>query len=211
MANIIFDEKRWVRVGEVCALGLKTIHPIKIYFEDHDCDGVKDAIVFFTDDNENITTEDDVTFVKYIGNGLFMDLVSDQLLMTSTYGSDSIGSDNYDLLDKESQDELDKMSDFYTDINGPQNKEEFKDTFSIFMRNPMLIDMDDYSQLFPIMSIDSEITKKFASQSLEQVKTKILSAKAKAQQSLKEQYSKYEDQIIRIYNAKENAPTPRTL
>lgn len=79
------------------------------------------------------------------------------------------------------------------------------------MRNPLLIDMDDYSQLFPIMSIDSEITKKFASQSLEQVKTKILSAKAKAQQSLKEQYSKYEDQIIRIYNAKENAPTPRTM
>lgn len=34
MANIIYDEKRFVDVGEVCAINLKDIHPTTFIFQE---------------------------------------------------------------------------------------------------------------------------------------------------------------------------------
>lgn len=76
------------------------------------------------------------------------------------------------------------------------NKTDFSNNFNIFINNPLLIDIIQA----PFMTINSEITKKFASQSLEEIKAMVITAKIKAQQGLKEQYTQYESQILNYLN-----------
>lgn len=209
MANIIYDEKRAVRIGEVCAVSLKNICPIYLTLVDSKMDGVYDDINFYVKEENGISSDDEITFVKYIGNGMFMDLVSDQLLISEVFNADDFGTDEFHAMDKVSQDELEKMEDFWNSVQNPKTKLEFSDSFSVFMQNPLAIKIDISTA--PFMSINSEITKKFASQSLEQLKTKMMSAKAMAQQGLKEQYSQYERQIVEIISTVERESAPKTM
>ena len=200
MANIIYDERRTVEIGEVCAVSLQSIHPVYLALLDPN---KNDYIVFFVSDTDtSISSEDEITFIKYIGNGMFMDLVSDQLLMTDICNEDDFGTADLEMMDAKSRDELTKMQQFWTSINAPENKSEFSEGFSIFMQNPLAINIEDA----PFMSINAEITKKFASQSLEQLHSKMMSAKAIAQQRLKQQYSQYEGQIVEYFIEKAAAP-----
>lgn len=206
MANIIYDEKRAVRIGEVCAINLKNIHPIYLILEDPKLNG-EDIVNFYPNERSGISSDDEITFVKYIGNGLFMDLVSDQLLITEVFNADDFGSAELHAMDRASIDEMCKMEDFWNSIQNPTNKSEFSDSFSIFMQNPLAINV----AVAPFMSINSENTKKFASQSLEQVRTKMMSAKAMAQQGLKQQYSQFEGQIVEHFSAIEKKSAPKTM
>ena len=206
MANIIYDEKRAVRIGEVCAINLKNIHPIYLILEDPELNG-EDIVNFYPNERSGISSDDEITFVKYIGNGLFMDLVSDQLLITEVFNANDFGGDELDAMDRASIDEMGKMEDFWHSIQNPTNKSEFSDSFSIFMQNPLVINV----AVAPFMSINSENTKKFASQSLEQVRTKMMSAKAMAQQGLKQQYSQFEGQIVEHFSAIEKESAPKTM
>lgn len=61
------------------------------------------------------------------------------------------------------------------------------------------------------MSIKSENTKKFASQSLEQVRTKMMSVKAMAQQGLKQQYSQFEGQLVEYFSTLKKEAVPKTM
>ena len=205
MANIIYDEKRAVGIGEVCAVNLKNIRPVELVLLDPTKE--RDIVNFYPNGRKNLSSDEEITFVKYIGNGLFMDLISDQLLTTEVFNADDFGTDELHAMDKTSQDEMAKMEDFWDSIQNPKNRTEFSDSFSIFMQNPLAINIADA----PFMSINSEITKKFASQSLEQVRSKMMSAKTMAQQSLKQQYSQYEGQIFEYYSAFEKESTPKTL
>lgn len=207
MANIILDEKRAVRIGEVCAVSLKNICPVYLAFEDFNMDGVYDDINFYVKEENGISSDGEITFVKYIGNGMFMDLVSDQLLISEVFNADDFGTDEFLAMDKVSQDELEKMEDFWNSVQNPKTKLEFSDSFSVFMQNPLVINIEET----PFMSINSENAKKFASQSLEQLKTKMMSAKAMAQQGLKEQYSQYEGQIVEIISTVERESAPKTM
>lgn len=110
-------------------------------------------------------------------------------------------------MDKASQNEIVKMEIFWNTIQNPKNKSEFSDSFSIFMQNPLTINIAEA----PFMSINADNTKKFASQSLEQLRSKMMSAKAMAQQGLKQQYSQYEEQIIDYFSAMEKESTPKTM
>lgn len=206
MANILNEEKRAVGIGEVCAISLNHIRALHIALNNYP-DPEDNDICFFSDERNGISSEDEITFVKYVGNGMFMDLISDQLLITELFGEDEIGSDEYNMMDIESQEELTRMSNFWCSLYAPKNKLEFSESFSVFMQNPLVIDIQDE----PFMSINSENAKKFASQSLEQVKSKIMSAKTKTQQELKEQYSKYEGKIEEIYSAKERKSISKSM
>ena len=208
MANIIYDEKRTVRIGEVCAINLKNIHPIYLILEDPEF-WDEDIVNFFSNQESGISSDDEITFIKYIGNGLFMDLVSDQLLITEVLDADALSTGEFELdaMDRASIDEMRKMEDFWNSIQNPTNKSEFSDSFSIFMQNPLAINV----AVAPFMSINSENTKKFASQSLEQVRTKMMSAKAMAQQGLKQQYSQLEGQIVEHFSTIEKKSAPKTM
>ena len=204
MANIFFDEERTVGIGEVCAISLKNIHPVHLTLLDPEND---DIVNFFANERTSVSSEDEITFIKYIGNGMFMDLVSDQLLITDIFNEDDFGYDEYKRMDAKSQDELTKMQQFWTSIQNPKNKSEFSESFSIFMQNPLVINIYDA----PFMSINAENAKKFASQSLEQLRSKMMSAKAMAQQGLKQQRSQYEGQIAEYFSVSEKKSAPKTV
>lgn len=205
MANIIYDEKRTVGVGEVCAIRLKNIHPVYLALLDKNRND--DIVNFFSNVRTGISSEDEITFIKYIGNGMFMDLVSDQLLMTEVYNEDDIGTDELHMMDVKSQDELTKMQQFWVSIQNPKNQSEFNESFSIFMQNPLTINISEE----PFMSINAENVKKFASQSLEQLRSKMMSAKVMTQQGLKQQYSQYGGQIAEYFlNTTEKESSPKT-
>ncbi len=197
MANIIYDEKRTVRIGEVCAISLQSIQPVYLTLLDPNRDF--DIVNFYANVRTGVSSEDEITFIKYIGNGMFMDLVSDQLLMTEIFDADDFGTDELHAMDKSSIDEIVRMADFWNSIYNPKNKSQFSDSFSIFMQNPLVINIE----VAPFMSINAENTKKFASQSLEQLRSKLMSAKAMAQQILQQQYSQYEGKIAEHFSATE--------
>ena len=207
MANIILDEKRAVRVGEVCAISLKNIFPMHLTLESSEMDGVYDDINFYPNEINGISSDGEITFVKYIGNGMFMDLVSDQLLVTEAFNVDDFGTAEFRALDEASKDEIYKMSDFWNSVQNPKTKSEFSDSFSVFMQNPLAITIANP----PFMSINAENAKKFASQSLEQLRSKMMSAKAMAQQVLKQQYSQYEGQIAESFSVSEKEATHKTM
>lgn len=201
MANIILDEKRMVGIGEICAISLKNIHPINLGY-----DNLNSCVSFYPNSKNKISLDDEITFVKYIGNGMFMDLVSEQLLITEVILGDDFGTDEYKAMDNASHDEIEKMRNFWLSIDTPEDKSEFSNSFSIFAKNPLVIDI----AAAPFVSINVEITKKFASQSLEQLRAKMISAKTMAQQGLKEQYLKYEGQFEKIISAVEKESAPKT-
>lgn len=205
MANIILDEKRAVRIGEVCAINLKNIRSINLTLVDPN--EMSDIVNFYPNWKSGISSDEEITFVKYIGNGMFMDLVSDQLLMTEIFDADDFGTDELHAMDKSSIDEIVRMADFWNSIYNPKNKSQFSDSFSIFMQNPLVINIE----VAPFMSINAENTKKFASQSLEQLRSKLMSAKTIAQQNLKQQYSQYEQQIFEHFASTEKEATSKTL
>ena len=205
MANIIYDEKRTVGIGEVCAISLQSIHPVYLTLLDPNRND--DIVNFYANERTGVSLEGEITFIKYIGNGMFMDLVSDQLLMTEIYNEDDFGTDELHMMDVKSQDELTKMQQFWTSIQHPKNKSEFSESFSIFIQNPLAINIADA----PFMSINAENAKKFASQSLEQLRSKMMSAKAMAQQGLKQQYSQYEGQIAEYFSVSEKEAAPKTM
>lgn len=205
MANIIYDEQRTVGIGEVCAISLQSIHPVYLTLLDPNRND--DIVNFYANERTGVSSEDEITFIKYIGNGMFMDLVSDQLLMTNIYNEDDFGTDELHMMDVKSQDELTKMKQFWTSIQNPKDKSEFVESFSIFIQNPLAITIADP----PFMSINAENAKKFASQSLEQLRSKMMSAKAMAQQGLKQQYSQYEGQIAEYFSDSEKKAAPKTI
>ena len=195
MANIIDDERRMVGVGEVCAIYLKHIEPVFLTLEDPKLNG-PDIINFYGRDKSKISNGEEITFIKYLGNGMFMDLVSDQLFLTDIFNADDFGTAEFHAMDEKSKDETIKMEEFWHSIQNPTNKTDFSNSFNIFINNPLLIDISQS----PFMTINSEIAKKFASQSLEEIKSMIMTAKIKAQQGLKEQYTQYESQLINYLN-----------
>ncbi len=202
MANIIYDEKRFVNVGEVCAIELKNIKPASLTLN---YDYGDDIVNFYT--NGNVSSDNDITFIKYLGNGLFMDLVSDQLFITEIFNEDDFGTDELNLLNNENIEELTKMQEFWNSIQNPTNIEEFEKSISIFMSNPLCIDIEEA----PFMSINSDVAQKFASQSLEQLKSKLLSSKLNAQQQIKQQFSELENKIIEHYHSFNNSTSPKKM
>ncbi len=203
MANIIFDEKRFVNVGEVCAINLKDIHPVHLTLDSLN----EENIVKFYATKESVSSDNDVTFIKYLGNGFFMDLVSDQLFMTEIFNEDDFGTDEFYMLDTASQNELTKMQQFYESIQDPKSLAEFKESFSAFVANPLVISIAES----PFISINSDVAKKFASQSLEQVKSKILTVKLKAQKGLQQQYSELEETILDYYRDSKISSNHKTM
>ena len=202
MANILLKEKRFLNVGEICAIHLKDIKPIHLCFTERFTDDKE--FVFYTANN-GIVSDNDVTFIKYLGKGFFMDVISEQLFMTSIIDVDDIGTDNYNSLKMESKKELEELSNFWHKIYDPNNMSEFNESFSILMKNPLVIDIESS----PFMSIDYNISKQFASQSLEQTKEKILSAKSITQKELKQVYNNFEEKIVEYYTQKNNSVTKK--
>ena len=96
MANIIYDEQRTVGIGEVCAISLQSIHPVYLTLLDPNRND--DIVNFYANERTGVSSEDEITFIKYIGNGMFMDLVSDQLLMTNIYNEDDFGTDELHMM-----------------------------------------------------------------------------------------------------------------
>lgn len=205
MANIIYDEKRTVGIGEVCAISLQSINPVSLILLDPNISN--EIVNFYSKERTGVSLDGEITFIKYIGNGMFMDLVSDQLLMTEIYNEDDFGTAEFHMMDVKSQDELTKMQQFWNSIHNPKNELEFSESFSIFIENPLTINISDA----PFMSINAENAKKFASQSLEQLRSKMMSAKAMAQQGLKQQYSQYEGQIAENFSVSEKEAAPKTM
>lgn len=201
MANIIEDEKRFVNVGEVCAIKLKDIHPTTFVLQEE----LGDDIVNFYG-TEGISMSNDVTFIKYLGSGFFMDLVSDQLFMTEIFNEDDIGTDQFQRLDAANQNEITKAKQSWISIQNPKNLEEFKESIRAFATNPLVVSITEA----PFISINSEVTKKFASQSLDQVKSEILTAKAKAQSGLQRQYNELEGNILNYYCGPEVSSKSKT-
>ena len=198
MVNIIKDEKRMVRIGEVCAINLKDIRPVCFYYESiYD---EPDKINFFSDDEyekEGISSNDEITFVEYVGDGLFKDLVTGQLLITETEG---LFIDKYDncvdvsSIDKLSQDEIMKISKKWDLLCETYDHKDFFKSFFIFYEMPLLINL----AAAPFMTIDSDNLKKI-SQSYEQIKRKIELSRRETMKNLSDQLSVCWDDIAKIF------------
>lgn len=197
MVNIIYDERRMVSVDEIFAIYLKDIEPAYLTL---DKSFEPDIINFYGRKNSKISNSDEITFIKYLGNGIFMDLVSDQLILAKLFNADDFGSDEFYAMDEKSRNEAIKMTNFWCSIQNPTNKIDFSKSLNIFFNNPLTIDVS----LAPFITINSEVAKKFASQSLEEIKSMIMTTKIKAQQELKEQYTQYENQILNYLNIKKS-------
>ena len=205
MTNIIYDEKRTVRIGETCAIYLKDIHPVNLTLlnpEDDDADLVR----FFMTNRTSVSSGDDITFINYLGHGMFKDLFSGQFLICMIFNEDGFGTDEYEKLDMNSKEELENMVKLWESIYNPKNNVEFRDDLSIFMKNPLLIDVE----AAPFMTIDSEVAKKAISQSLEDLQSKMVSAKEWAQFSLRQQADQYEKKINDYYNAIDKSSKERS-
>ena len=207
MANIIMDERRTPQIGETCAIKLKNIYPVSLEYDPEHI--MSDDEVSFMPNEKygGISSDDEITFVKYVGNGMFIDLVSDQLLLTVAFNADDFGTDVLHSMDKNSQGEFDKIENLWNSLFLPKNKDEFKDRISTFINNPLALDIADTS----FMTINSENAKKFASQSLQELKTKLINEKAKAQLNLKQQYAQYGEKIYNYYSSLDRDSSPRGL
>ena len=190
MANIIYDEKRFLKPGEVCAIKLNSIKPF-CFDRSSDFPGTD----FITDDSKRIDS-DEITFIKYLGNGFCIDLISDELLPVHLYNYFDIGSDEFDKLDELSQDEIDKLENYCYKNRKPKTIHDFKNSYEIYHHNPLVIDYSDA----PFYTIDSEIANKFALQDLKLLKSKILTSKAAAQQNLVNELNEFKEAIEKRYS-----------
>lgn len=188
MTNIMYDEKRFLNVGEVCAVQLKHIKPIDLVFYDFE-EGVE-----FYPENTGISS-DEYTFIKYLGNGMFLDLVSNQIIMAEVINADGIGSEYFEALNEESQNELKRLEEQWYKLQEPNDIDDFKKSFLTFLENPLVIETINS----PFMLVDSEILEKFASQSFEDVRSKFASAKEKTNKKLYQELNKLEGTISKFY------------
>lgn len=187
MANIIKDEKRFLNVGEICAIKLNSIFPV--YFMIDPGNGHQ---VNFLRTFTGLTDEDDITVVKYLGNGMFEDLITNQFFMMAIYSCLEI--DEFDSLDINYQDELEKISSCYSCLSGPINPDNYtqiQESISFYINNPLVIGIYNNP---PFMTLDDDILKKIC---IDKVKEKILSVKLIAQQKLQHDYGESEDKIIK--------------
>jgi len=199
MTNIILDEKRFLRIGESCAVNLKNIHPIDLMMNHRD----NNNVTFYASYAEPVSIENEYTLVKYLGNGMFMDLIADQLYLTEVYLADDFGTDEFDVMLPANQEHLKTLADDYNKLSSPDTLEEFRESLVIFSHNPLVIDISET----PFFSVDLSITKKVASQSIETIKSKILSSKINAQQRMQQKYGQLETEILNLYSReKDSAP-----
>lgn len=187
----------YISIVEVFAIYLKNIEPAYLTLNN---DVEPDIINFYGRENSKISNSNEITFIKYLGNGMFMDLVSEQLILAELFSANDFGGYEFDAMDEKSKNEARKMADFWDSIQNPTNKIDFLKSLNIFFNNPLIIDVS----LAPFITINSEVAKKFASQSLEEIKSMIMTTKIKAQQELKEQYTQYENQILNYLNIKKS-------
>ena len=85
-----------------------------------------------------------------------------------------------------------------------------------FMRNPLVIRFRDCfgeleDALIPFMPITSDVVMKFATQSLEELKTKVLTARKKAQQQLQQDFDDKKEEIITVYREEEERKNSRNI
>ncbi len=200
MTNIILDEKRFLRVGESCAVNLKDIHPIDLRMDYYN----NNNATFYASYAEPVSIENEYTLVKYLGNGMFMDLIADQLYLTEVYLADDFGTDEFNVMLPADQEHLKTLADDYNKLSSPDTLEEFRESLAIFSHNPLVIDISEA----PFYSVDLNITKQVASQSIETIKRKILSSKIKSQQRMQQTYDQLETEILNFYNREKDA-TPK--
>lgn len=192
MGKIIIDERRAVRIGEVCAVKLKDIHAACI-----SVDEVYKNFHFFGT-GVKASEGEEVTLLKYLGNGLFMDLVSEQLITGLLINSDDFGGDIYDSMSDESKNEYESMARHWDSLDDTTTKEAYEYNYSVFLNSPLCIDI--YDDI--LLSVDPDITKKFALQPIEEIRNKILTAKTAGQQYLQQQHEQYKelfDEYFELY------------
>ena len=200
MADIIYGENRFPKVGEVCALDLTSLGY-------HNLDERETNEVCFH--LVNYGKVKGITLVKYLGYGLFMDLVSDQVFRLMAYNDDDIGTEQLYKLQLGDRKELEKIADSYGKDTSPKDITDFKIVFNMFLTNPLAFDIVpnfDNPDLVrtPLMSIDSEIVRKFASQPLDKIKGDILSLKEEGIRELGKTYTEMHDFIQNYYAMQNN-------
>lgn len=181
MINIMMNEKRFVRVGEICAIPLCDIWGMELGEFFDEVDGQMFGMV------PNFKDDTDLTLVKYLGNGLFLELLSNQIIMCE----DFFHLELIDSLDSSSQREVENVKLHWDLIQHPKTMEEYKANYKDVFDNPLCIDNMDCIYY----GINEKVAKKLASQSLEKTKLKLISAKLKSQQRLQRQTREYQSDI----------------
>lgn len=188
MSNILYDEKKFLNEGEICAVELKNIKPLYIYVE-------PDKSINFFSQKNGASSGEEITFIKYLGNGIVEDLVTSEKIHIQIFDGHDIGSNEYYALQNDSRQELDKIGRRWIQLQGPETLDDFKTSFTTFTNNPLVIDIEST----PFMSIDSQMEKQFASQSLSDIEDKINSTKQLSITTLKQQLAVYEENITNYY------------
>lgn len=187
MANILLDEKRFLRIGEVCAVELKKIRAycVGVYSDE------VDELRFYYDESFKLIEGNEITFLKYVGNGLFIDLVSDSIIRMAIFAGDDIGTAQFLQMPLDEQTHLNELADDYDNVRIPTTKSGFVDTYNSLINNPFVL---VYSEA-PFLSIDTEMVNRFAGQSIEAVREKVKAAKIKAQHSLQDSGKEHKELI----------------
>lgn len=118
--------------------------------------------------------------------------------MTEILNIDNCKTNEFNTQTLESQNELEKIQISWKKTSCPNNVQEFQDSISNILKTPLVINIEEW----PLMPIDSIILKKFASQSLEQLDIKILSAKLIAAKKITDVYFEIEKMITGFYTTK---------
>lgn len=185
MVNIIFDEKRFLKVGEVCAIKLSDIQSYRATLD-------YDGKIYFGLSEKGLGLSDGVTFIKYLGNGMFTELLSEQLIRLEVTDPEAIGSDELLILPDKHQNTLSDLSNKCYSLANPENINDYKEKYETFMETPLALYFD-YNTEF--MAIDKEILVTFGSQQLEIIKKDILKAKIAAQNLLQDSYNKFDGHL----------------
>ena len=190
-------EKRFLRVGEICAISLSDIwgFELAVYFDEVDYP--------MFDITPNFEDEDDVTLVKYLGEGMFVELLTNQMIMCEPFFDQNLVN-SFDL---ESWKEALSIQNHWESIQNPQNMEEFSRDYKVFFNTPLCL--DNLNCAFYV--VDDDVIKNFASQSLDKTKYKLICARLKSQQRLQQQTKEYRTDLQEYFDSLNKTQTTRVL
>lgn len=180
MANIIDDEKRLPKIGEVCAIRICDIGTFEFQNNNHG------KVISLTD---NDMRDNSLLFIKYIGSGLFVDTVSEEVI--KCIGEKIFLDEN---IDSESFNESEKICEFTKELCIINNIEDIDYRIDVLDKSILGIDLDKYD----LYKIDSELTNEFSTQSVVDLKRKIQLLKVKGLEKLRDSYENIKNEVVSI-------------
>ena len=181
--NMLYEEKRFPNVNEVCVVDLAAIKGNTLVFEDEYPE--TEVPRFFA---KHIGLEDNrtITIVKYKGKGIFEELLTGEKLLANLFYGEEIGTEAFNELDLNSQVELDLIGDKYASIVNPTTYEQFLNNYKLCTMCPLVLSITNAN----FRSLNKELLDRYMNQPLDMIKSRMEKRKDHVLECLNDDFEK---------------------